>query len=147
MVLPTDSYTGLGLGHRPVGRYIGADQSAYWDGKVELGEVIPSGTYLYQLQADAFRVLFSFKPRIWTKELIQKLKKCDFEVELHPKSLPLVKEGSFAVRWISAGRERLNNSSSVTSCAGLFRVGMTEWVWVQERQVCPRPRQVRNMLD
>ena len=33
------------------GRYIRADQVAYWDGKTEAGEVVASGTYFYQLQA------------------------------------------------------------------------------------------------
>ena len=33
------------------GRYIRADQAAYWDGKTENGEAMASGTYFYQLQA------------------------------------------------------------------------------------------------
>ena len=33
------------------GRYVRADQSAYWDGKTEAGEMVASSTYFYQLQA------------------------------------------------------------------------------------------------
>jgi hypothetical protein len=33
------------------GRYVTADQAAYWDGKSETGEAVASGTYFYQLQA------------------------------------------------------------------------------------------------
>ena len=33
------------------GRYVTADQVAYWDGKTETGQVVSSGTYFYQLQA------------------------------------------------------------------------------------------------
>ena len=41
----------LQLGQVTAGRYVTADQSAYWNGKTETGEVIASGTYFYQLQA------------------------------------------------------------------------------------------------
>jgi len=33
------------------GRYVRADQAAYWDGRTEDGEMVASGTYFYQLQA------------------------------------------------------------------------------------------------
>ncbi|MDP6747510.1 MAG: hypothetical protein QGH37_10920 [Candidatus Poribacteria bacterium] len=33
------------------GRYVTADQSAYWNGKTETGQVVASGTYFYQLRA------------------------------------------------------------------------------------------------
>ena len=41
----------LQLGMVMVGRYVTADQAAYWDGKTESGELVSSGTYFYQLQA------------------------------------------------------------------------------------------------
>ena len=41
----------LQLGQVAAGRYVTADQAAYWDGKGQTGEAIASGTYLYQLQA------------------------------------------------------------------------------------------------
>ena len=41
----------LELGMVTAGRYIRADQAAYWDGKTETGEAVASGTYFYQLQA------------------------------------------------------------------------------------------------
>jgi flagellar hook assembly protein FlgD len=39
----------LQLGQVTAGRYVTADQAAYWDGKSETGEVVSSGTYFYQL--------------------------------------------------------------------------------------------------
>jgi hypothetical protein len=33
------------------GRYVTADQAAYWDGKTETGEAVSSGTYFYQIEA------------------------------------------------------------------------------------------------
>ena len=41
----------LELGMVMAGRYVAADQAAYWDGKSETGEAVASGTYFYQLQA------------------------------------------------------------------------------------------------
>ena len=41
----------LQLGLVTAGRYVTADQAAYWNGKSETGEAIASGTYFYQLQA------------------------------------------------------------------------------------------------
>ena len=41
----------LELGMVTAGRYISADQAAYWNGKTENGEAVASGTYFYQLQA------------------------------------------------------------------------------------------------
>ena len=41
----------LQLGLVTTGRYVTADQAAYWDGKTETGQVVSSGTYFYQLQA------------------------------------------------------------------------------------------------
>ena len=41
----------LQLGQVTAGRYVTADQLAYWDGKSETGEVMSLGTYFYQLRA------------------------------------------------------------------------------------------------
>ena len=41
----------LQLGQVAAGRYVTADQAAYWDGKSETGEVVSSGTYFYQIEA------------------------------------------------------------------------------------------------
>ena len=41
----------LQLGLVTAGRYVTADQAAYWDGKSETGQVVASGTYFYQLRA------------------------------------------------------------------------------------------------
>ena len=41
----------LQLGLVTAGRYIAADQAAYWNGKTETGEAVASGTYFYQLLA------------------------------------------------------------------------------------------------
>ena len=39
------------LGLVTAGRYVAANQAAYWDGKSETGEVVSSGTYFYQIEA------------------------------------------------------------------------------------------------
>ena len=39
------------LGLVTTGRYVAANQAAYWDGKSETGEVVSSGTYFYQIEA------------------------------------------------------------------------------------------------
>ena len=41
----------LQLGQVTAGRYVTADQAAYWDGKTETGEAVSSGTYFYQIEA------------------------------------------------------------------------------------------------
>ena len=41
----------LQLGQVTAGRYVTADQAAYWDGKSETGQVVASGTYFYKLRA------------------------------------------------------------------------------------------------
>ena len=41
----------LKLGQVTSGRYVAADQAAYWDGKTETEEAVSSGTYFYQLRA------------------------------------------------------------------------------------------------
>jgi len=41
----------LQLGLVTAGRYVTADQAAYWDGKSDTGEVVSSRTYFYQLRA------------------------------------------------------------------------------------------------
>jgi len=41
----------LQLGLVTAGRYVTADQAAYWDGKTETGEAVSSATYFYQLRA------------------------------------------------------------------------------------------------
>ena len=40
----------LQLGIVTAGRYVAADQAAYWNGKTDTGEAVASGTYFYQLQ-------------------------------------------------------------------------------------------------
>ena len=44
----------LQLGQVTAGRYVTADQAAYWNGKTETGEVVSSGTYFYQLKAEDY---------------------------------------------------------------------------------------------
>jgi len=44
----------LQLGQVTAGRYVTADQAAYWNGRSETGEAVSSGTYFYQLQADDY---------------------------------------------------------------------------------------------
>jgi hypothetical protein len=44
----------LQLGQVTAGRYVTADQAAYWDGKTETDEVVSSGTYFYQLRAGGY---------------------------------------------------------------------------------------------
>ena len=46
----------LQLGQVTAGRYVTADQAAYWDGKTETDEVVSSGTYFYQLRAGGYTV-------------------------------------------------------------------------------------------
>ena len=41
----------LQLGLVTAGRYVTADQAAYWDGKSETGEVVSSAPHSYQLLA------------------------------------------------------------------------------------------------
>ena len=41
----------LQLGMMVVGKYVGADRAANWDGKTESGETMASGTYFYQIEA------------------------------------------------------------------------------------------------
>ena len=38
------------LGLVTAGRYVAANQAAYWDGKSETGEVVSSGTHFYQIE-------------------------------------------------------------------------------------------------
>ena len=42
----------LQLGQLTGGRYVTANQAAYWDGKNQEGEVVASGTYFYTLKTD-----------------------------------------------------------------------------------------------
>ena len=44
----------IGLGHVAAGNYVKSNRAIYWDEKTEEGEVIASGTYFYQLQADDY---------------------------------------------------------------------------------------------
>ena len=44
----------LDLGHQPAGYYTDRIQAAYWDGRNNLGELVGSGVYFYQLQAGDF---------------------------------------------------------------------------------------------
>jgi flagellar hook assembly protein FlgD len=41
----------LQLGMMVVGKYVGADRAAHWDGKAETGEAVSSGTYFYRIEA------------------------------------------------------------------------------------------------
>ena len=47
----------LNLGRRESGHYIGRSDAAYWDGRNETGEVVASGAYLYELQADDYHAM------------------------------------------------------------------------------------------
>ena len=42
------------LGHIPAGNYVESSKAIYWNGRTEDGEQVSSGTYFYQLQADAY---------------------------------------------------------------------------------------------
>ena len=44
----------LVVGHRPAGIYYSKGRAAYWDGRNELGELVASGVYFYQLETDDF---------------------------------------------------------------------------------------------
>ena len=44
----------LDLGHQPAGYYTDKTQAVYWDGRNNLGEIVGSGVYFYQLQAGDF---------------------------------------------------------------------------------------------
>ena len=45
----------LNLGTQAAGDYLTRESAAYWDGRDELGEIVPSGVYFYALQAGAFQ--------------------------------------------------------------------------------------------
>ena len=47
----------LVLGHQPAGYYTSRNRAAYWDGRNTLGELVASGIYFYQLQADDLSLL------------------------------------------------------------------------------------------
>ena len=47
----------LEIGHQSVGYYTSRDKAAYWDGRNEIGEVVASGLYFYQLGTPSFRQL------------------------------------------------------------------------------------------
>ena len=38
------------MGRLKAGRYLHPDQSAYWDGRTDSGELVSSGLYFYSLQ-------------------------------------------------------------------------------------------------
>ena len=40
----------LQLGQLTAGRYVTADQAAFWDGKTQEGETVTPGTYFYQIE-------------------------------------------------------------------------------------------------
>jgi hypothetical protein len=42
------------LGYKSAGPYISKEKAAYWDGRNELGEEVPSGIYFYSIQAGEF---------------------------------------------------------------------------------------------
>ncbi|MBM3213264.1 T9SS type A sorting domain-containing protein [Candidatus Poribacteria bacterium] len=44
----------LNLGPKRAGSYLSKKQTAYWDGKNEAGEKVPSGIYFYTIQAGDF---------------------------------------------------------------------------------------------
>ena len=47
----------LDLGHQPAGYYTARARAAYWDGRNNLGEVVGSGVYFYQLSAGDFSAM------------------------------------------------------------------------------------------
>ena len=47
----------LNLGHQPAGFYTARSKAAYWDGYNESGELVASGVYFYQLQAEDYSAL------------------------------------------------------------------------------------------
>ena len=47
----------LDLGHQPAGYYATRTRAAYWDGRNNLGEVVGSGVYFYQLSAGDFSAI------------------------------------------------------------------------------------------
>ena len=47
----------LEIGHQSVGYYTSRDKAAYWDGRNEIGELVASGLYFYQLGTPSFRQL------------------------------------------------------------------------------------------
>ena len=42
------------LGHVTAGNYLESNKAIYWDGKIEDGEQVSSGTYFYQIEADDY---------------------------------------------------------------------------------------------
>ena len=44
----------LDVGGKSTGRYLEKRHAAYWDGKSEKGEFVPSGVYFYTLKANDF---------------------------------------------------------------------------------------------
>ena len=42
------------LGYMPAGNYVESNRAIYWDGRSEDGVQVSSGSYFYQLQADAY---------------------------------------------------------------------------------------------
>jgi len=44
----------LVLGRKPRGQYVDQKHAAYWDGRTEKGELVPSGVYFYTLKAGDF---------------------------------------------------------------------------------------------
>ena len=47
----------LALGHQPAGYYTTRSRAAHWDGHNDLGELVATGVYFYQLQADDVSLL------------------------------------------------------------------------------------------
>ncbi|RKY05208.1 hypothetical protein DRP77_01670 [Candidatus Poribacteria bacterium] len=45
----------LELGWRSAGSYLDKQRAAYWDGRDELGQPVPSGVYFYTIEANGFR--------------------------------------------------------------------------------------------
>jgi len=45
----------LNLGYKKAGYYLDRDKAAYWDGKNDEGEVMPSGLYFYLFDAGNIR--------------------------------------------------------------------------------------------
>ena len=44
----------LDIGYQETGKYVDKDKAAYWDGRNDVGELVPSGVYFYNIQAGAF---------------------------------------------------------------------------------------------
>ena len=54
MTLLVSKFRMIELGHVLAGNYVEVNTAIYWDGRSENGEVVSSGTYFYQIEADGY---------------------------------------------------------------------------------------------